>query len=66
MQADGDFEWCCAAITVAEMGENGPAAITLAVRSIDEIIHKEERQNEILALAAEPVFLSDNSRLKTA
>lgn len=50
---DGDFEWCSAAITVAEMGENGPAAITLAVRSIDEIIHKEERQNEILALAAE-------------
>lgn len=50
---DGDFEWCCAAITVAEMREEGPAAITLAVRSIDEIIHKEERQNEMLALAAE-------------
>ena len=50
---DGDYEWCSAAITVAEMGENGPVAVTLAVRSIDEIIHKEERQKEMLALAAE-------------
>ena len=50
---DGDYEWCSAAITVAEMGENSPVAVTLAVRSIDEIIHKEERQKEMLALAAE-------------
>lgn len=53
MAEDGEYEWCSAVITVAEMGESQPAAITVAVRSIDEIIHREEEQKEVLALAAE-------------
>ena len=53
MADDGKYEWCSVAVTVAEMDDGRPSAITLAVRSIDEIIHREERQKEVLALAAE-------------
>ncbi|MCI8374468.1 MAG: response regulator [Lachnospiraceae bacterium] len=53
MDEEGKYEWCSAAITVAEMGEERPLAVTLTVRSIDEIIHREEKQKEMLALAAE-------------
>lgn len=53
MDEEGEYEWCSAAITVAEAEEGHPSAVTLAVRSIDEIIHREERQKEMLALAAE-------------
>lgn len=53
MAEDGEYEWCSAVMTVAEMGESQPSAITVAVRSIDEIIHREEEQKEVLLLAAE-------------
>ena len=53
MREDGKYEWCSAVVTVAEAGKDHPTAITLTVRSIDEIIHKEEKQKEMLALAAE-------------
>lgn len=53
MTGDGNYEWCSSVITAAEMKEGHPAAITLTIRSIDEIIHKEEEQKEVLALAAE-------------
>ena len=50
---DGIYEWCSTAITVAEMVDGKTAAVTLAIRSIDEIIHKEEEQKEMLLLAVE-------------
>ena len=53
MREEGDYEWCSAVITVAETEENRPVAVTLTIRSIDEIIHREEEQKEMLALAAE-------------
>ncbi len=53
MGEDGRYEWCSSAITVAETENGRPAAVTLAVRSIDEIIHREEEQKEMLVLAAE-------------
>lgn len=53
LKGDGEYEWCSAAITVAEMADGRPSAITVAVRSIDEIIHREEEQKEMLILAAE-------------
>lgn len=49
----GNYEWCSAVITVAEMEDNKPSAVTLTIRSIDDIIHREEEQKEMLALAAE-------------
>ena len=53
MGEDGRYEWCSSAITVAETENGRPTAVTLAVRSIDEIIHREEEQKEMLVLAAE-------------
>lgn len=53
MNKKNKYEWCSAVITVAEMEENQPSALTLTVRSIDDIIHREEEQKEMLALAAE-------------
>lgn len=53
LDEEGNYEWCSAIVTVAEEGKQQPIAVTLAIRSIDEIIHKEEKQKEMLALAAE-------------
>lgn len=53
LNEEGNYEWCSAIVTVAEEGKQQPIAVTLAIRSIDEIIHKEEKQKEMLALAAE-------------
>ena len=50
---NGKYEWCSTVATVAEMDGDEPTAITLTIRSIDEIIHREEKQKEMLALAAE-------------
>ncbi|HCT89775.1 MAG TPA: hypothetical protein DF613_00105 [Lachnospiraceae bacterium] len=50
---EGGYGWYSAVVTVAEMGDVQPSAITVTVRSIDEIIHREEEQKEMLALAAE-------------
>lgn len=53
MGESGRYEWCSCAITAAETENGRPVAVTLAVRSIDDIIHREEEQKEMLALAAE-------------
>ncbi len=53
MGENGKHEWCSSVITVAEMEDGKPLGVTLTIRSIDDIIHKEEEQKEILALAAE-------------
>lgn len=50
---DGTYEWCSTAITVAETIDGKTVAVTLAIRSIDEIIHREEKQREMLSLAVE-------------
>ncbi len=53
MSKKGSYEWCSAVITVAETEDGKPSAVTLAIRSIDDIIHREEEQKEMLILAAE-------------
>lgn len=50
---NGTYEWCSTAITVAETVDGKTVAVTLAIRSIDEIIHREEKQREMLSLAVE-------------
>ena len=50
---NGKYEWCSTVATIAEMDGEQATAITLTIRSIDEIIHREEKQKEMLALAAE-------------
>ncbi len=49
----GEYEWCSAVITAAETEDGKISAVALTVRSIDEMIHKEEEQKEMLMLAAE-------------
>lgn len=58
----GRYEWCSAVITVAETRDGQPTAVTLAIRSIDEIIHKEEKQREMLALAAERAEAANHAK----
>ncbi|MCR2046249.1 response regulator [Acetatifactor muris] len=53
LNEDDRYEWCSAALTIAETENDKPSALTLTIRSIDEIIHREEEQKEILTLAAE-------------
>lgn len=45
------YEWCSIAVTVAEKKNEKLSAITMAIRSIDDVIQREEEQKEMLALA---------------
>lgn len=47
----GGYEWCSIAITIAEKRNGAVSAFTIAVRSIDDVIQREEEQREMLALA---------------
>ncbi len=58
----GRYEWCSADITVALVENNEPSAITLTIRSIDEIINKEEKQREMLELAAERAEAANHAK----
>lgn len=52
--ADGEgYEWCSIAITVAEEEDGEVTAITMAVRNIDDVISREEKQKQILEQAVE-------------
>ena len=51
-QEDGDaYEWCSIAITAAEKKKGVLSAYTVAIRSIDDVIRREEEQKKMLALA---------------
>ncbi len=45
------YEWCSISVTVAEKRGGKLSAITMAIRSIDDVIRREEEQKQILALA---------------
>ncbi len=49
----GEYEWCSTVVTIADSRDGKPVAVTMMIRSIEEIIRKEEEQKELLALAAE-------------
>ncbi|MCM1119724.1 MAG: response regulator [bacterium] len=60
---DGDgFEWCSIAVTVAEMKNGELSAITMAIRSIDDVIQREEEQKEMLALAVARAEAASNAK----
>lgn len=50
---DGTWEWCLASFTIAEERDGIPIAATLAVRSIDQVIKREEHTKQILLEVAE-------------
>lgn len=52
-KADGENEWCQITLVACEMENGKPHAVTMTVRSIDEMIKNEEKQKELFAIAAE-------------
>ncbi|MDE6602632.1 MAG: response regulator [Lachnospiraceae bacterium] len=58
-----EYEWCSIAITTAERTRDGKlAAITLAVRNIDDVISREEEQREMLALAVQRAEAANHAK----
>lgn len=66
----GVAEWCSTSFTVFERKDNLPLSVILGIRSIDEMVKKENQQKEILqsaleqakkASAAKTIFLSNMS-----
>ncbi len=67
---EGGEEWCAASVTVNERAEGVPVSAVIGVRSIEQLIRSEERQNAILrdallqaqqANAAKNMFLANMS-----
>ncbi len=50
---NGENEWCQITLIVSERDRDGLQAVTITIRSIDEMIKAEEKQKELFALAAE-------------
>lgn len=50
---NGEDEWCQITLVASEMEDGKLRAVTLTIRSIDEMIRNEEKQKELFALAAE-------------
>lgn len=46
-----DYEWCSISVTIAEKKDGKLSGITMAIRSIDDVIQREEEQKQILSLA---------------
>ncbi len=46
-----NYEWCSISVTVAERKDGKLTAITMAIRSIDDVMLREEEQQQMLALA---------------
>lgn len=60
---DGEgYEWCSIAITVAEKEAGELSAITIAIRSIDDMIRREETQKEMLAQAVERAEAANHAK----
>lgn len=50
---DCGYEWCSIAVTTAEVTDGKVSTVTMAIRSIDDMIRREEEQRELLAQAVE-------------
>lgn len=48
---DSGYEWCSIAVTIAEKKNGKLSAVTMAIRSIDDVIQREEEQKKMLSLA---------------
>lgn len=46
-----EYEWCSISVTVAEQMNGKLTAVTIAIRSIDDVIKREEEQKQVLSLA---------------
>lgn len=56
------YEWCSIAITVAERKDEKPSAIAMSIRSIDDVIQREEEQKQMLSLAVARAEAANNAK----
>lgn len=56
------YEWCSIAITVAEVEGGELSTITMAIRSIDDMIRRGEEQKEMLAQAVERAEAANHAK----
>lgn len=62
-QSESDeYEWCSIAITAAERWDGKLSAFTIAIRSIDDVIRREEEQKKMLALAVARAEAASNAK----
>lgn len=60
---DGEsYEWCSIAVTTAEAKDGKVSTVTMAIRSIDDVIHREEEQREMLAQAVERAEAANHAK----
>ncbi len=57
-----DYEWCSIAVTTAEAVGGKVTTITMAIRSIDDMIRREEEQREMLAQAVERAEAANHAK----
>ncbi len=57
-----EYEWCSLAVTTAEREQDKLAAVTLAVRNIDDVISREQEQKEMLSLAVERAETANHAK----
>lgn len=63
IKPDGEgYEWCSIVITAAEERNGEPIAITMAVRNIDDVISREEKQKQMLEQAVERAEAANHAK----
>lgn len=62
-KANGEgYEWCSIAVTAAEEENGEPTAVTMAVRNIDDVISREEKQKQMLEQAVERAEAANHAK----
>ena len=62
-KTDGEgYEWCSIVITAAEEMNGKPTAVTMAVRNIDDVISREEKQKQMLEQAVERAEAANHAK----
>lgn len=59
---EDSYEWCSIAVTTADVEDGEVATITMAIRSIDDMIRREEEQREMLAQAVERAEAANHAK----
>ncbi len=59
---DDSYEWCSIAVTTADTEGGQVSTITMAIRSIDDMIRREEEQREMLAQAVERAEAANHAK----
>lgn len=57
-----DYEWCSIAVTTADVENGKVSTVTMAIRSIDDVIRREEEQREMLAQAVERAEAANHAK----